>query len=40
MTQHEYEQQIQEQQKQIQLLQKNNLDLLNRNMRLSQQIDA
>ncbi len=40
MTQHDYEQQIQEQQKQIQQLQKNNLDLLNRNMRLSQQIDA
>ena len=40
MTQQEYEQQIQEQQRHIQLLQKTNLDLLNHNLQLSQQIDA
>ena len=40
MTQQEYEQQIQEQQSHIQLLQKTNLDLLNRNLKLSQQIEA
>lgn len=40
MTQQEYEKQIQDLKKHVQLLQKTNLDLLNRNLQLSQQIDA
>ena len=40
MTEQEYEQQIEELKKRVEIVQKANLELLNRNMQLGQQIDA
>lgn len=40
MNQKDYEQQIEELQQQVKILQKANIDLLNRNMQLGQQLDA
>lgn len=40
MTQKEYEERIKELEEQLHILEKANLDLVNRNMLLSQQVDA
>ena len=40
MSKQDYEQQIEEMRKQIETLQKTNVDLMNRNLQLGQQIDA
>ena len=40
MNKQDYEQQIAEMRKHVEVLQKANIDLINRNLQLSQQIDA